>query len=314
MSAARIVFAGTPDFAVASLKALISAGQVPLAVLTQPDRPAGRGKKLRASPVKVAATAHDIPVWQPESLRDEAVVSDLEALRPDVVVVAAYGLILPKAMLAIPAHGCLNVHASLLPRWRGAAPIQQAILSGDAESGVCLMRMEAGLDTGPVYACEATPVGPRETAGQLLERLSSMGGELLAARLDAILAGDIAPVPQDEARATYAGKIGRGDARIDWQQSAAHIDRQVRAYNPLPGAWFEHEGAPIKCWEAEVLPGEAPPGTVVASGSAGIDIACGVGVLSLRVLQRPGRGRVSAAEFHRQASLTGTRLARTIHE
>lgn len=312
MSAARIVFAGTPDFALASLEALLCKGHVPVAVLTQPDRPAGRGKKLRASPVKVAAADRDIPVWQPSGLRDSEVVAKLADLQPDIFVVAAYGLILPRKVLALPAHGCLNVHASLLPRWRGAAPIQHAILSGDAETGVCLMRMEAGLDTGPVYAAEATPVGPGETAGQLLDRLSLMGGELLSTRLDDILGGRITPLPQDDASASYAGKINRDDARIDWQQPAETIERQVRAYNPVPGAWFEHDGAAIKCWSAAVLAGDGgEPGTIIAAGGDGIDVACGSGVLRLLQLQRPGRGRVTAAEFARQAKLEGTRLGDT---
>ncbi len=309
MSAASIVFAGTPDFACVSLQALLASGQVPVAALTQPDRPAGRGKKLRASAVKLAALEHDIPLWQPQSLRDPGVQADLASLEPDILIVAAYGLMLPPAVLSIPRKGCLNVHASLLPRWRGAAPIQHAILSGDAETGVCLMQMEAGLDTGPVYVSQATQIGPAETAGQLHDRLSAMGGALLVKRLAEILAGSLLPVPQDESLASYAGKISREHARIDWRQKATQIDRLIRAYNPVPGAWFDYRGEAIKCWQAGLLESAAgPPGQVMHVDEDGLDVACGSGAIRLQVLQRPGRGRVQAAELARQIEFGGQRL------
>jgi methionyl-tRNA formyltransferase len=310
MSAARIIFAGTPDFALASLTAMVEAGFVPVAVLTQPDRPAGRGKKLTASPVKKFALARDIPVLQPVTLKDPEMVEKIAALRPDLMVVAAYGLLLPQAVLDVPVRGCLNVHASLLPRWRGASPIQQAILHGDEMTGVCLMQMEAGLDTGPVYVAAKTPIVDDESAGQLHDRLAGLGGGLLTENLNNILAGNIEPVAQDENIATYAGKIRRQDAAIDWTGSATDIVRAIRAYNPVPGAWFRLDTEDIKCWQASVLEGvDGTAGVILDAGKAGIDVACGEGAVRLLDVQRPGRGRVSGGEFAAQANFPGKRLS-----
>jgi methionyl-tRNA formyltransferase len=309
MSAARILFAGTPDFALASLRALVEANHVPLAVLTQPDRPAGRGKKLTASPVKIFAAERGIPVWQPKTLKRQDMVEKISLADPDVLVVAAYGLILPQAVLDIPRHGCLNVHASLLPRWRGAAPIQQAILHGDKVTGTCLMQMEAGLDTGPVFASTPLDIGEEETAGQLHDRLAEAGGKLLVATLPAILAGRLTAVPQDEAAATYAGKIHTADAALDWTESASEILRKIRAYNPVPGAFFDFHGERVKCWRAQIIDAAGDPaGLVLRAGKAGIDIACGSGALRLLEVQRPGRRKISAAQFADQATLVNQRL------
>ena len=309
MTAARIVFAGTPEFALASLSALVEAGIEPVAVMTQPDRPAGRGKKLTASPVKTYAAARDIPVWQPVTLKDPDAVDTLAALEPDLMIVAAYGLILPQAILDVPGRGCLNVHASLLPRWRGAAPIQRSILAGDSETGVCLMQMEAGLDTGPVYACRATPIDDEESAGELHDRLATIGGELLVEMLPAVLDGSMTPVAQNDDAATYAGKLNKQEARIDWRDNASDIALQIRAYNPVPGAWFELGDERVRAWRAVAMdPVEGPAGVVLHAGKDGIDVTCGRGALRLLELQRPGRKRVSASEFAAQLDLSGKRL------
>ena len=309
MTQPRIIFAGTPDFALASLRALVDNGNKPVAVYTQPDRPAGRGKKVTASPVKEYALECGIPVMQPTTLKDGDVIAELAALEPDIIIVAAYGLLLPQAVLDIPQAGCLNVHASLLPRWRGAAPIQAAILAGDAETGVCLMAMEAGLDTGDVYAAAATAIGADETAGDLHDRLATMGGELLVQELAAILNGTLEPVAQDDDAATYTTKIKTGDAAIDFNKSASELGRIIRAYNPVPGAWFMLGDERVKCWQASMAQAvDAPPGTVVAAGRDGITVACGEGALTLLQLQRPGKRRVSAAEFATQFELDGRSL------
>jgi methionyl-tRNA formyltransferase len=312
MTAAKILFAGTPEFALASLRALVDAGQQPGAVLTQPDRPAGRGKQLQSSPVKQFATASGLITWQPATLRDPGVVRRIADLAPDIIVVAAYGLILPQAVLDIPPAGCLNVHASLLPRWRGAAPIQAAILHGDAETGVSLMRMEAGLDTGPVYAMRSISIGDNETAGELHDRLAVLGGQLLTERFREIIDGTLQAVPQDDALASHAGKIARRDAAINWTVAAAEIARKIRAYNPVPGAYFECGGEHVKVFRAQAIAAEAAAaGTVITAGKQGIEVACGQGALRLEDLQRPGRRRISAAEFAAQSALTGIRLGNT---
>jgi len=308
MPAARLLFAGTPEFALVSLEALVRVGRVPVAVLTQPDRPAGRGRKLTASPVKQFAVSQGIPVQQPATLRDPEVIAGIATLRPDLIIVAAYGLLLPQAVLDIPRLGCLNIHASLLPRWRGAAPIQRALLNGDAETGVCLMKMEAGLDTGPVYTCKAVEIGAEETAGELHDRLARLGAELLTDRLDEILSGQLIPVAQDDTRASYAGKIRKQEAAIDWLAPATEIQRRIRAYNPVPGAWFELDGEPVKCWRARELDGQGAPGVVLKAGRDGIDVGCGMGALRLLEVQRAGRRRVSAAELAGQQNLVGKRL------
>jgi methionyl-tRNA formyltransferase len=308
----RIVFAGTPEFALASLTALVEAGRKPVAVLTQPDRPAGRGKKLTASPVKVFAGEHGIPVQQPRTLRDPEAVTAFAALQPDLLIVAAYGLILPQDVLDVPTHGCLNVHASLLPRWRGAAPIQAAILAGDATTGISLMAMTAGLDCGPVFHAEPIEIGPGETAGELHDRLAALGGSLLVERLDAIIAGELRAIPQDDAQATYAPKIDKQDARIDWSLSAPDVVRRIRAYNPFPGAFCftapdagEHR---IKIWRATAIGGEGAPGEVLRCDRDAVVVACGSGAISLDELQLPGKRRVTAQEFAGQLDLDGRRL------
>ena len=304
-----MLFAGTPDFARASLAALLDAGIRPLAVLTQPDRPAGRGRKLTASPVKELAVAECIDVLQPVTLRDAAIHATLAAFEADVLVVAAYGLILPPAVLDIPGAGCLNVHASILPRWRGAAPIQAAILHGDAVTGISLMRMDAGLDTGPVYATAEIAIGAHETAGELHDRLALLGGELLAASLADILGGRLDAVPQDDTQSTYAGKVTRDDARIDWRQPATDIDRQIRAYNPVPGAWSELLKETVKIWTARPVAGLAgEPGTVLDTGRDGVRVACGEDGLLIESLQRQGKRRVTGAEFAGQRDLDSARF------
>lgn len=303
-SAPRLIFAGTPAFARASLQALCGAGHRPVAVLTQPDRPAGRGRRLTASPVKAWAVEEGLPVLQPVTLKDAAAVAELAALAPDALIVAAYGLILPPAVLELPPAGCINVHASLLPRWRGASPIQAAVLAGDRVSGVSLMRMEAGLDTGPVYARAEIALAPRETAGELHDRLAALGAGLLTERLSDILAGRLQPEPQDDAAATYAPRIRREDALIDWTRPAERIDRAVRAYDPWPVCHTRLEGELLRCWRAEPLPAgggtPAEPGRILAAGADGIDVATGEGVLRLLEVQLPGRRRIAARDFANQ--------------
>ena len=305
MSIPRIVFAGTPEFALASLTALVDAGHSVVAVYTQPDRPAGRGRRVTASPVKRFAEERGIAVLQPETLRDKAAALELAALQPDVLIVAAYGLILPQNVLDIPTHGCLNVHASVLPRWRGAAPIQAAILSADKTTGVSLMRMTAGLDCGPVFSESVIAIGKDESAGELHDRLAVLGGELLVKDLPRILRGDISPAPQDESLATYAAKIQKQDAELDWTLSADELQRRIRAYNPVPGAFFfSGNEVRVKVWQASVVPGiNASPGAVVQYDADGIVIACGRDGLQLESLQLPGKRRAPAHEFIAQIDL-----------
>ncbi|MDH3819758.1 MAG: methionyl-tRNA formyltransferase [Gammaproteobacteria bacterium] len=304
----RLVFAGTPEFAQTTLQALVESGRAPVAVLTQPDRPAGRGKKMTASPVKQYAASQDIPVLQPSTLRDEAVVTELRALCPDVFIVAAYGLILPQNVLDIPTHGCLNVHASVLPRWRGAAPIQAAILAGDETTGISLMAMTAGLDCGPVYHIDEVSIGAAETAGELHDRLAELGGRSLVAHLDAIVMGDMAATAQDESLATYAPKIEKNDAALDWSLPAEELARRVRAYNPFPGAFCFAGDTRIKVWRATAVEGSDEPGKVLQSDRDGVIVACGAGLLQLDELQLPGKRRVAAQEFAGQIDLAGQRL------
>lgn len=308
MNNPRVLFAGTPEFARASLMALCDNGFAPVAVLTQPDRPAGRGKKLTQSPVKRFAVEQQIDVLQPSTLRDENVVAELAKLAPDVMIVAAYGLILPQAVLDIPTAGCLNVHASLLPRWRGAAPIQAAIIHGDDETGISLMSMTAGLDCGPVYARAAISIGRDETAGELHDRLAELGGQLLVRELGAILAGRLPAEEQDDSKANYANKINSSDAKLDWGLDAHLLLRHIRAFNPVPGAWFLYGDERIKCWRARSLAGGGEPGRVISADGDGVVVACGRGALALSRLQRPGKRRVSAAEFARQLNIVGDTL------
>lgn len=295
----RIVFAGTPEFAVSSLRAAVRHHEV-VAVYTQPDRPAGRGRGLAPSPVKLEAVARGIPVYQPESLKDEAAQQQLRDLQPDLMVVVAYGLILPKAVLAIPTHGCWNVHASLLPRWRGAAPIQRAIQAGDAKTGVCLMQMEAGLDTGPVLLHQELPIAATDTGGQLHDKLAELGAQVLSDGLGLLRAG-IKPIarPQPEQGVTYAHKLDKAEARLDWALDAGALARTVRAFNPWPIAEATLAGERVRIHGAVALDeahGQAP-GTVLAASRDGIDIACGQGALRLRVLQREGGKAITAADY-----------------
>ncbi len=295
----RIVFAGTPEFAVSSLRAAARHHEV-VAVYTQPDRPAGRGRGLAPSPVKLEAVARGIPVYQPESLKDEAAQQQLRDLQPDLMVVVAYGLILPKAVLTIPTHGGWNVHASLLPRWRGAAPIQRAIQAGDAQTGVCLMQMEAGLDTGPVLLQQALPISPTDTGGQLHDKLAALGEQVLSDGLGLLRAGLI-PVkqPQPAEGVTYAHKLDKAEARLDWTADADALARTVRAFNPWPIAEAQLAGERVRIHGAVALEdnGGHAPGTVIAAAREGIDIACGHGALRLRVLQREGGKAITAADY-----------------
>ncbi len=281
-----------------------------MAVLTQPDRPAGRGRSVVASPVKQLAGELGIRVLQPETLKTPEAEAALRELAPDLLVVVAYGLLLPPAVLALPRFGCVNVHASLLPRWRGASPIQAAILAGDTETGVSIMQLEAGLDTGPVYVTARTPIGADETAGELEARLATLGALTLGALLADLLAGRLTPVPQPAEGATYARRITKAEARIDWQQPAAVIARRVRAWNPWPVAETLLDGQQLRCFASEprdVAPPAAghEPGEVLASSSAGIEVQTGAGVLCLRSVQAPGRQRLPAADFARGRTLAG---------
>lgn len=284
-----------------------------MAVLTQPDRPAGRGRALAAGPVKALARSLDIPVLQPQSLRDPEAQERLRALAPDLMVVVAYGLLLPPAVLGIPRRGCVNVHASLLPRWRGASPIQAAILAGDPQTGVSIMALEAGLDTGPVYGTAETPITPDETAGELEARLALLGAGTLGELLPGILAGSCKPVAQPTVGISYAGRIKKSDGMIDWSAPADRIVRSIRAYNPWPVAETRLAGLQLRCYRA-VVPGEGrpdaarPPGYVLAAGPAGIDVQTGDGVLRLLRVQLPGKPQVSAADLARGHAVLGHTL------
>jgi methionyl-tRNA formyltransferase len=305
----RIVFAGTPDFSVPVLQAILDSPHTPVGVYTQPDRPAGRGRKLAPGPVKQLALQHDLAVYQPVSLKDADARQALAGLQPDLMVVVAYGLLLPQAVLDIPRLGCVNLHASLLPRWRGAAPIQRAILAGDRETGVCLMQMEAGLDSGPVLASVSTPIAADETGGSLHDRLSGLSAELLARHLDDLEAGRLQGQVQDESLVTYAHKLDKREAAIDWQGGAADIERQVRAFNPWPVAQAQYQGQSLRIWRARAVEGPAAaPGTVVAAGRDGIDVACASGCLRLLEIQLPGGKRLDAAAFLNARSVDGVVL------
>ena len=300
----RVVFAGTPDFAVPHLQACRRNGVEIVAVYTQPDRPAGRGRKLTPSPVKQAALDLGVPVEQPENFKDAAARERLAAYAPDLMVVVAYGLILSRKVLAIPRLGCWNVHASLLPRWRGAAPIQRAILAGDAETGVCLMQMEAGLDTGPVLLRRALPIAGDDTGGSLHDKLAALGAELLGEGLDRIVRGEtmLAAVQPDDG-ATYAHKLDKAEARLDWNDSAVALARKVRAFDPWPVAEGVVDGETLRVWRAESrdlgfeIRDSVLPGTVIAATRDGIDIACAEGVLRLIEVQRAGGRRITAADY-----------------
>ncbi|MEO0818959.1 MAG: methionyl-tRNA formyltransferase [Pseudomonadota bacterium] len=290
----RLAFMGTPDFAVPVLEALRAAGHEIAAVYTQPPRPAGRGKRLTPSPVQRSAEAQGLTVETPLRFREPEVVAGFAALGLDAAVVVAYGQILPQAALDAPRLGCLNAHASLLPRWRGAAPIQRAIMAGDAASGVCIMQMEAGLDTGPVLARETVPIGPEETAGSLHDRLSALSARLMVETLRALAEGRLSAEPQPEAGITYAAKIDKAEARVDWSRPAEAVSAQIRGLAPFPGAWCEIDGARVKLLMAHAERWEGPaaaPGTALDDA---LLVACGQGAVRLATLQRPGKGAQAA--------------------
>jgi methionyl-tRNA formyltransferase len=303
----NLVFAGTPAFAVPSLEALHAAGHNLLAVYTQPDRPAGRGRGLAASAVKQCALKLGLDVHQPATLKDAAEHERLRALAPDAMIVIAYGLLLPKAVLAIPKHGCLNVHASLLPRWRGAAPIARAIEAGDPETGITIMQMEEGLDTGPMLMTAHTPIADDDTAATLHDRLARLGAETLVRALEALAHGRLTAAPQDVARACYAKKLTKDEARLDWSQPALALHRRIRAFNPWPVAFTTWRGEPLRIWAVAPLASEvshAAPGTVIGANAGAVRVATGNGVLAITRLQREGGKPLAAGDF-----VNGTRLA-----
>ncbi|WP_129641225.1 methionyl-tRNA formyltransferase [Peristeroidobacter agariperforans] len=296
-----LIFAGTPEFSVPPLEALVASRHRVLAVYTQPDRPAGRGQQVTMSAVKQCALKHQLPVEQPPTLKDPAAVQRLAQYQADLMIVVAYGLLLPKAVLDTPQLGCVNIHASLLPRWRGAAPIQRAIQAGDEESGVTIMQMDVGLDTGPMLLERVTPIDARETGSSLHDRLSTLGAEAVIEAIDAIAAGKAIPREQPQEGATYAAKIRKEEALIDWSKSAIEIDRHVRAFNPWPIAETRWNGQQLRIWEA--MPSDkkssAAPGTVIATSSDGIEVATGAGTLQLTRVQAAGRKAMPAADFLR---------------
>ena len=307
-----VVFAGTPEFAVPSLRMLAGGPHRIAAVYTRADRPAGRGRRMAASPVKAAALELGLPVEQPESLRDPAARDRLAAHRPEIVVTAAYGLILPPEVLAIPPSGCINVHASLLPRWRGAAPVQHALLAGDPETGATIMRMDDGIDTGEILLARACPIRPDDTAGSLTDRLARIGAQALGEAMAGLAAGRITPRPQDESAATLAPRIRKADALLDWSGDARDLERRVRAFDPWPAAFTFAGEEPLRILRAEAVaepdpdpdhPDPPPPGTVVRAGTTGIEVQAGTGRLRVLRLQRPGKRPMDAREF-----LNGRRL------
>lgn len=290
----RLIFAGTPDFSAQALAAILAAGHQVELVLTQPDRPSGRGLTLRPSPVKALALASGIEVFQPPTLRDSAAQERVRVVGADAMVVAAYGLILPQVVLDMPRMGCINIHASLLPRWRGAAPIQRAILAGDAETGVCIMQMGAGLDTGPVLLSGALPINDEDTASSLHDKLADLGARLIVEVLGKI---PLPSCPQPEAGVTYAAKIEKSEAALDWRLPARQLARQVRAFNPFPGATATLGGVSIKVWQAEVNATSGSPGHVISADRNGVVVACGEGSLCLSVLQKAGGKRLPVTQF-----------------
>jgi len=306
----RLVFAGTPAFAAASLEALIAAGHEIVLVLTQPDRPAGRGMSMRASAVKQLASARGLPIAQPSSLRGDSVLAQVAGTEAVAMVVAAYGLILPQSVLSAFPLGCINIHASLLPRWRGAAPIQRAILAGDTRTGISIMQMDAGLDTGPILLMEPIAISERETAQSLHDRLAELGGRCIVRALAQLEAGTARAVEQPLAGASYATKLAKEEAQIDWGRSAVELDRQVRAFDPFPVATTRLEGAPLKIWRAHPLPARGLlPGVVQEAAGDNLIVACGEGALALEEVQRAGGNRLAVREFLRGSGLSpGQRL------
>jgi len=304
----RIIYAGTPDFAIPALQRLLSHGFRPLAVLTQPDRPAGRGRRLRTSPVKQAAKAANIPVYQPTSLRRLDAAERISALQPDLLIVVAYGLILPPTILNVPTHGCWNIHASKLPRWRGAAPVQRAIEAGDCETGVCIMQMDEGLDTGPVLHRVILPIAKNETGGSLHDKLAQAGGDALLSCIEALTRGTPPEAEkQAEQGVSFARKLLKAEAQINWQEPAQQLERRVRAFNPWPVVWCTINGERTRVWRAAhvKLDHDREPGTVLKANKAGIDIATGKQILRLLELQRPGGKRITTAEYLNSRSLPG---------
>ena len=308
----RIIYAGTPDFSVAALRALIESEHDVIAVYTQPDRPAGRGRGLAVSPVKAEAQRHGIPVYQPESLKDEDAQQQLQALQADLMVVTAYGLLLPPPVLQVPRLGCINIHASLLPRWRGAAPIQRAILAGDKKTGVTIMQMDEGLDTGDMLAVAECEITDDDTGSSLHDKLMALGAQTLIEALPAIADGTLSGTKQDDAEACYASKLNKAEAKIDWSQSALQIQRAVRAYNSWPVAYCSYQKknkeAKLRLWQAEILPGAVAdklPGQVLAESASGIDVVTGEGLLRITELQAEGKRRMAVADFLNANSLLG---------
>ena len=303
----RVIFAGTPEFAARALEAIIAAGHTIPLVLTQPDRPAGRGMKLRMSPVKDVALAHGLTVAQPENLKSDAARQPILEAQADVMVVAAYGLILPQAVLEMPRLGCINIHASLLPRWRGAAPIHRAIEAGDPETGITLMQMDKGLDTGAMLARASLPIAPDDTTGSLHDKLASLGAQEMVALLekcqgsvlDTLLNTPLAAEPQNDELATYAHKISKSEAALDWQRPADELARKVRAFNPFPGTHADVEGVSLKIWAASLSAGQGTPGSRLDRGTDTLTVACGEGALRLEIVQKPGGSRQNAAEYLR---------------
>ena len=306
----RLIFAGTPDFAVPTLHALLQADYSVVAVYTQPDRPAGRGRALRASPVKIQALAARLPVYQPATLRDPTVQAELAALQPDLLVVAAYGLLLPPPVLALPRFGCINVHASLLPRWRGAAPVHWALLAGDPETGISIMHMDAGLDTGPVLNQAVCPIPPGLTGGALHDQLATLGAATLLATLPEWLTGRVQPVAQDSTHASYAPKLSKADLELDWRRSAWDLERQVLAFHPHPVARTALDGQLLRIWraQAESAQSNADPGWVLRETPEGIWVAAGTGTLRLTEVQLPGGRPLPVRSFLNAHRLAGRRL------
>jgi len=313
MSGLRLIFAGTPDFSAHHLQTLLDAKHQVVGVYTQPDRPAGRGKKLVASPVKQLALKHELPVYQPQNFKEEADLQQLRELQADVMIVVAYGLLLPKAVLEAPTHGCINVHASLLPRWRGAAPIQRAIAAGDTETGVTIMQMDIGLDTGDMLIKVNCPIKADDTGGLLHDRLLTLGGPALLEALEQMKSGELQPVKQDDDLANYAHKLTKQEAAIDWSLPAAELDLMIRAFNPFPVAYFSEGKDRVRAWEAVVIhhATKAEAGTILQADNDGLLVACGAGALLLKQVQLPGKKVLPIKDIlngHRERFAPGKQL------
>jgi len=313
MSGLRLIFAGTPDFSAHHLQTLLDAKHQVVGVYTQPDRPAGRGKKLVASPVKQLALKHELPVYQPQNFKEEADLQQLRELQADVMIVVAYGLLLPKAVLEAPTHGCINVHASLLPRWRGAAPIQRAIAAGDTETGVTIMQMDIGLDTGDMLIKVNCPIKADDTGGLLHDRLLTLGGPALLEALEQMKSGELQPVKQDDDLANYAHKLTKQEAAIDWSLPAAELDLMIRAFNPFPVAYFSEGKDRVRVWEAVVIhhATKAETGTILQADNDGLLVACGAGALLLKQVQLPGKKVLPIKDIlngHRERFAPGKQL------